>query len=109
MFLEKGSGTGIDFKALAGVYESGLLSVRSDRIVVGRFVRDGREILAVINVAARPYVGAITAKNATAWLVTDPTSGRIDPAKTDEASRITVLLQSRGAVMLIGPLTTTLR
>jgi hypothetical protein len=107
VFREKDSGAGIDFNALAGVYKSGLLSVRSDRVVVGRFIRDGREILAFTNVAARPYVGAITAKNAKAWLVADPASGRIEPAKIDEAGRIALSLSSRGAVVLIGPPTTT--
>jgi len=103
VFGEKGPGAGVDFNALAGIYNSGLLSVRSDRVVVGRFVRDGMEILAVVNVAARPYIGGVAVKNGKTWLVADPASGRIEPAKTDEAGRVAVLLPPRGAVVLIGP------
>lgn len=104
VFGEKGPGAGVDFNALAGIYNSGLLSVRSDRVVVGRFVRDGREILAVVNVAARPYIGGVAVKNGKMWLVADPASGRIEPAKTDKVGRVAVLLPPRGAVVLIGPL-----
>jgi hypothetical protein len=107
LFREKDSGAGVDFNALAKVYESGLLSVRSDRVVVGRFVRDGREILAVVNVAARPYIGGVAVKNGEAWLVADPASGRIEPANIDEVGRVAVSLPSRGGVVLIGPLTKT--
>ena len=39
------------------------------------------------------------------WLVADPASGRIEPAKIDEAGRVAVSLPPRGAVVLIGPLT----
>lgn len=107
VFGEKGPGSGVDFNALAGIYNSGLLSVRSDRVVVGRFVRDGREILAVVNVAARPYIGGVAVKNGETWLVADPASGQIEPAKTDKVGRVAVLLPPRGAVVLIGPLTKT--
>lgn len=103
VFSEKGSGPGVDFKALATVCESGSLSVRTDRVVVGRFVRDGREILPVVNVAARPYIGGVAVKNGETWLVADPASGRIESAKTDEAGRVAVSLPSRSAVVLIGP------
>jgi hypothetical protein len=107
VFREKDSGAGIDFNALAKVYESGLLSVRSDRVVLGRFVRDGRQILVVVNVAARPYAGGVSVKNGEAWLAADPVSGRIEPAKIHEAGRIALLLSPRSAVALIGPPTKT--
>jgi len=104
VFQEKGSRMGIDFNALAGVYESGLLSVPTDRVVVGRFVRDGRELLAVVNVADRPYIGGIAVNKGESWLVADPASGRVEPAKIDEDGRVAVSLLSRGMVVLISPL-----
>lgn len=104
VFRHRASGKGIDFSALAGVYESGALSVRTERVLVGRFVRDGRNILLVVNVAAKPYSGAIVVKNGVQWLVADPANGRIEHAKTDETGGIAVSLPSRGAVLLIGPL-----
>jgi len=107
VFRAKASPPEIDFDTLAGIYESGVLSVKSDRIVVGRFVRDERDILLVVNVASKPYTGAVTAKNAAEWLVAEPAGGRLERAKVDEAGRISISLPPRGAVLLIGPRKTT--
>jgi len=99
----KPSLSGDDFNTLAGVYENGALSIQSDRIIVGRFVRDGRDILLVVNVAAKPYTGAISVTNATKWLVAEPAGGRLERAKVNENGQITVSLLPRGSVLLIGP------
>ncbi|MGB2809319.1 MAG: hypothetical protein WBC22_16375 [Sedimentisphaerales bacterium] len=103
VFRAKASQPEIDFDTLAGIYESGVLSVKSDRIIVGRFVRDERDILLVVNVASKPYTGAVSAKNAAEWLVAEPAGGRLGKAKVDEAGRISLSLPPRGAVLLIGP------
>lgn len=103
VFRAKASQPEADFSKLAGVYESGALSVKSDRIIVGRFVRDERDILLVVNVASKPYTGAVTAKNAAEWLVAELASGRLDKAKVVEAGQISISLPPRGAVLLIGP------
>jgi hypothetical protein len=103
MFREKVSEPGIDFNALAGVYENGALSVRTERVVVGRFTRDGREMLLVVNVGTRPYTGKVAAKNEAGWLVADPASGKIERAKTDGTGEIVLSLPSYSTVLLIGP------
>lgn len=103
VFRAKASQPEIDFDTLAGIYESGALSVKSDRIVVGRFVRDDRDILLVVNVAAKPYTGAVKVAKAAEWLVAEPASGRLGKAKVDEAGQISISLPPRGAVLLIGP------
>ena len=103
VFRAKASQPEIDFDTLAGIYESGALSVKSDRIIVGRFVRDERDILLVVNVASKPYIGAVAAKNAAKWVVAEPAGGRLERAKVDEAGQVTVSLPPRGAVLLIGP------
>jgi len=103
VFRAKASQPEVDFDTLAGIYESGALSVKSDRIIVGRFVRDGRDILLVVNVASKPYTGAVTARNAAEWLVAEPASGRLDRAKVNKTGQIGVSLPPRGAVLLIGP------
>ena len=93
-----------DFGKLAGIYENGALSVKSDRIVVGRFVRDDRDILLVVNVAAKPYTGAVrVAKAANKWVVAEPADGRLERAEVKEAGRIAVSLPPHAAVLLIGP------
>jgi hypothetical protein len=103
VFRAKASQPEIDFDTLAGIYESGVLSVKTDRIIVGRFVRDERDILLVVNVASKPYTGAVTVKNAAEWLVAEPASGRFERAKVNKTGQITVSLSPRGAVLLIGP------
>ena len=92
-----------DFGTIAGVYESGALSIKSDRVIVGRFVRDGRDILLVVNVAAKTYTGAVKAVKAAEWLVAEPADGRLERAKAKEDGRIAVSLPKHGAVLLIGP------
>lgn len=97
-----------DFRTLARIYENGTLSVKSDRIIVGRFIRDNRDILLVVNVAAKPYTGAVRVANAAnKWVVAEPAGGRLKQAKGDGAELIAVSLPSCGAVLLIGPRKTT--
>jgi hypothetical protein len=103
VFRAKASQPEIDFDTLAGIYESGALSEKSDRIIVGRFVRDGRDILLVVNVAAKLYTGAVKAAKTSEWLVAEPASGRLGKAKVDGAGQISISLPPRGAVLLIGP------
>ena len=103
VFRAKMSQPEIDFKELAGIYESGVLSVKSDRIIVGRFVRDERDILLVVNVASKPYTGAVKVAKAAKWVVAEPASGRLERAKVVEAGQISISLPPRGAVLLIGP------
>jgi len=103
VFRAKASQPEIDFDTLAGIYESGALSVKSDRIIVGRFVRDERDILLVVNVAAKTYTGAVKVAKAAKWVVAEPVSGRLEQAKVDEAGQISISLPPRGAVLLIGP------
>jgi hypothetical protein len=92
-----------DFEKLAGIYENGALSVKSDRIIFGRFVRDDRDILLVVNAAAKPYTGAVKVTKAAEWLVAEPGSGRLERAKVDEDERITISLPPHAALLLIGP------
>jgi len=92
-----------DFGKLAGIYENGALSVESDRIIVGRFIRDERDILLVVNVAAKPYTGAVKVIKAAEWVVAEPASGRLEQAKVDENGQIALSLSPHGAVLLIGP------
>jgi hypothetical protein len=106
IFRAKISEVEVDFIKPADIYESGALSVKSERIIVGRFVRDERDILLVVNVGSKPYIGAVTAKNSGEWLVADPASGQLERAKVVGAGQISISLPPRGTVLLIGPLRT---
>ena len=102
VLLDKTSGTVIDFSSLVNVYQNGRLSPPSDRLVVGRFTRQGRDILAVVNVATEPYVGKIAGKNGLQWLVAHPDSGQIERVAADELGRIAVSIPPRGTILLVG-------
>ncbi len=94
-------GTSMSLDSLDSVYSSGRLAVPYDRIIVGRFSRQGRDILVVVNAAAEPYSGRISGKNSASWLVAHPDSGKIERITTDESGRITVSLPARGVILLI--------
>ena len=95
-------GAGIDFKKLSGLYADGSLSTPNDRIVLGRFRRDGREILILVNVSSEPYDGDIACRKSAAWLAADPGTGRIETAATDTNGKIKISLKPRSAIFLIG-------
>ncbi|MDT8301569.1 MAG: hypothetical protein RQ760_08795 [Sedimentisphaerales bacterium] len=99
---DKISGKAIDFDSLDSVYASGRLTVPYDQIIVGRFSRQSRDILILVNVAAEPYSGRISGKNSAQWFVAHPDSGQIERIKTDESGRIAVSIPSRGVILLIG-------
>lgn len=102
VLLDKTLGQEISFDSLESVYASGRLTEQYDQLVVGRFSRQGREILILVNVAAEPYSGRISGKNSAHWLVAHPDSGQIEPITTDESGRIAISVPSCGVILLIG-------
>ena len=101
-------GAGIDFEKLSGLYAGGLLSIPNDRIVLGRFRRDGREILILVNVSSEPYQGGISCRKSAGWLAADPGTGCINKAVIDAEGKIKISLKPHSAIFLIGiPLTAT--
>jgi hypothetical protein len=95
------SGQAIDFDSLR-VYASGRLVVPNDQIIVGRFSRQGREILILVNVANESCSGRITGENSDQWLIAHPDSGKIECITTDESGRMAVSVPSHGVILLIG-------
>jgi hypothetical protein len=92
-----------DLASVAAIYDSGFVSPMSERIVVGRFTRTGREMVLVVNVGGAGYNGAITARDAARWIVADPAAGTIGPVEVDAQGRIVLSLPPRAARILIGP------
>ena len=90
-----------DFDAISPA--AGTLSPPTDRIVIGRFTRDGRQILLVVNVGAQSYSGKISIENPESWLAADPATGRIEGTETDETGSILLSLPPRASLLLIGP------
>jgi len=103
VFKDGGSGSGVDFNKLSAVYPTGTLTAQNDRVVIGRFVRDGRNIVCAVNVGDKPYAGAVAVNDGTRWVVADPASGQLEHARTEKDGAITVSLPSRGVLLLVGP------
>jgi len=92
-----------DLASVASVYDSGFVTPRSERIVVGRFTRAGRQIILVINVGGADYNGAITTPDAAKWIVGDPATGTIGPGEANQPGRISLSLAPCATRLLIGP------
>ncbi len=90
-----------DFDAISPA--AGTLSPPSDRIVIGRFTRDGREILLVVNVGAQSYSGKISIQNPESWLAADPATARITKAESDQTGQVPLSLTTLASILLIGP------
>jgi len=90
-----------DVARLAAASPAGHLEPASGTVVVGRFRRDGRAILAAVNVGDRPYAGRIQVGEG-AWLAADPASGRVEGRKAADG-RLELALPARAALLLVGP------
>lgn len=76
------------------------ISPASERVVMGRFLRDGRRILLLANVSREPYRGKLTTGAPGPWQLMDPATGKIQPAEADQLGRIRLELAPRRAILL---------
>jgi len=104
VLLDHTSGQTIDFGSLGSIYASGRLALPNDQMIVGRFSRQGRDILILVNVGSNPYSGRISGGNNTQWLIAYPDSGQIERIKIDESGRMAVSVPSHGVILIIGNL-----
>lgn len=73
----------------------------ADGLVLGRFVRDGRRVLLVLNAATTPYSGHLASARPGAWTLLNPASGEISPATKDSEGQVTMELGPRQALLLV--------
>jgi hypothetical protein len=73
----------------------------SERIVLGRFLRDGRPVLLVVNVGREAYRGTLTTRSAGSWLRMDPATGTMERATTDPSGRVELELAARQTILLM--------
>ena len=73
----------------------------SPRIALGRFTRDGREIVAVVNVGRQVYQGQLVLQTSGDWLSLDPATGAIDRAASSDGN-IALGLAPRQTLILVG-------
>jgi hypothetical protein len=77
------------------------VSPASDRLTLGRFVRDGREILLLVNVGREAYRGQLSGETRGRWTALDPATGEIRGCDLDEAGRLPVSLAARQSILLL--------
>jgi hypothetical protein len=66
----------------------------SERIVLGRFTRDGRDVLVIVNVGDEVYKGALSPTTRGDWLTLNPATGAVEQTKSNENGRISLVLES---------------
>lgn len=71
-------GRSFDLARLSAAFPRGHLEPGSSSVVVGRFRREGRPILAVVNVGRDPYRGGIRLGAGEAWQAAEPASGQVE-------------------------------
>jgi hypothetical protein len=73
----------------------------SERIVLGRFLRDGRQILLVLNVARDAFQGRLTMGSAGTWHLLDPGTGTIRRVTADPSGHVELELAAHQAILLV--------
>ncbi len=73
------------------------LEPASPQIALGRFVRDGRQVLLLVNVGTTPYDGSLHVKTKGEWLLLDPATGQVTAAAADPAGSLPLNLAPRQA------------
>lgn len=72
-------------------------------VVLGRFVRDGRDVGLLINVGADAYTGRARIRGKTPWLRADPASGSVAPCEVGADGMVKVSLAKYAAILMTGP------
>lgn len=96
-------GETISLGSLAALYDSGLIDDPQERIVVGRFTRDDRDLVLVVNVGTEPCDFDLSASQAARWMVADPATGTMELVSADRPRWISLSLAPRATRILIGP------
>ena len=73
------------------------ISPASPNIAMGRFTRDGRRILLLVNVGKEDYAGRLQTKGGSSWLALDPASGEV----AEVPEELPLDLKPRGTRVLV--------
>jgi hypothetical protein len=90
-------------KLVATIHPATKIQPASPRIALGRFTRDGRQVLAVVNVGTQTYHGQLSVGPSGDWLVLDPATGTIDHATWNDDGTIVIALDARQTRLFVGP------
>jgi hypothetical protein len=87
---------------LAALQPAYRLDPPSEQITLGRFRRDGRAILLLVNVTTKPYEGTLATGSSGTWQRMNPLDGKIEPIGSTDAGRLGIALAPYEAVLLVG-------
>jgi hypothetical protein len=73
----------------------------SQTITLGRFLRDDREILLLVNVGQKPYRGHLAGQTKGRWAAMDPASATVQHRQPDDSGRLSLDLAPREPVLLV--------
>jgi hypothetical protein len=82
---------------------SGRLQPASDSMIFGRFNRDNREILLLVNVGPQAYAGTVSVRRPGTWWRADPAAGEVKREEVAGQKGITISLPANASIILIGP------
>ena len=73
----------------------------SEQIVLGRYLREGRQILLVLNVGQDAYQGTLAMDSPGTWFLLDPATGATERVTTDPSGRVELGLSGRQTTLLV--------
>ena len=90
---------------IAALRPAARIQPASPRIVLGRFTRDQRPIVVVVNVGRQAFEGQLSIPAAVCdWLSLDPATGTVEPTECNEHGDIPLALAARQTRILVGPI-----
>jgi hypothetical protein len=87
---------------LAALQPAYRLDPPSEQITLGRFRRDGRAILLLVNVTTKPYRGTLATGSSGAWQRMNPCDGKVVPLAPPVAGRLGIAIAPYEAILLVG-------
>ncbi len=73
----------------------------SPQIALGRFTRDEREIVLVVNVGEQAYEGNLSPPTSGTWLSLDPATGAVERAAVNDRGDLPLVLKARQTRLLV--------
>ncbi len=92
----------VDLRSLRELAAGVRLEPATQRVVVGRFLREDREILLLVNVAKGAWQGRAVLPTRREWWIADPATGTIETANATEDGAMPLQLAPRTALLVVG-------
>jgi hypothetical protein len=97
-----GDATGSPESLTKALHPAAKVRPASPQIVLGRFTRDEREIILMVNVGAQTYEGNLSPPTSGTWLSLDPATGAGERAAVNDRGDLSLVLKARQTRLLVG-------